>query len=65
MGAEGPTTGAAYTVGFLLVKAGGALIDNMAWLFAIGAAVGLADDHDGCLLYTSTLLIATNDANHL
>ena len=32
-GAE--TAGAAYTVGFLLVKAGGALIDNMAWLFAI------------------------------
>ena len=47
MGAEGSTTGAAYTIGFLLVKAGGALIDNMAWLFAIGAAVGLADDHDG------------------
>lgn len=47
MGAAGDTTGAAYTVGFLLVKAGGALIDNMAWLFAIGAAVGLADDHDG------------------
>ena len=47
MGAEGATTGAAYTIGFLLVKAGGALIDNMAWLFAIGAAVGLADDHDG------------------
>ena len=43
MGAEGATTGAAYTIGFLLVKAGGALIDNMAWLFAIGAAVGLAD----------------------
>ena len=47
MGAEGSTTGVAYTIGFLLVKAGGALIDNMAWLFAIGAAVGLADDHDG------------------
>ena len=47
MGAEGATTGAAYTIGFLLVKAGGALIDNMAWLFAIGAAVGLANDHDG------------------
>ena len=30
MGAEGPTSGAAYTVGFLLIKAGGALIDNMA-----------------------------------
>lgn len=29
MGAEGSTTGAAYTIGFLLVKAGGALIDNM------------------------------------
>ena len=47
MGAEGATTGAAYTIGFLLIKAGAALIDNMAWLFAIGAAVGLADDHDG------------------
>ena len=47
MGAEGATTGVAYTVGFLLIKAGGALIDNMAWLFAIGAAVGLSDDHDG------------------
>ena len=47
MGAEGETTGLAYTVGFLLVKAGGALIDNMAWLFAVGAAVGLSDDHDG------------------
>ncbi len=48
MGVTGAaTTGAAYTVGFLLIKAGGALIDNMAWLFAIGAAVGLADDHDG------------------
>ena len=44
-GAE--ASGAAYTAGFLLIKAGGALIDNMAWLFAIGAAVGLADDHDG------------------
>ena len=47
MGAEGATSGAAYTVGFLLIKAGGALIDNMAWLFAVGAAVGLSDDHDG------------------
>ena len=47
MGAEGATSGAAYTVGFLLIKGGGALIDNMAWLFAIGAAVGLSDDHDG------------------
>ena len=44
MGAEGATSGFAYTLGFLLIKAGGALIDNMAWLFAIGAAVGLADN---------------------
>ena len=47
MGAEGATTGLAYTAGFILIKAGGALIDNMAWLFAVGAAVGLSDDHDG------------------
>lgn len=47
MGAEGATTGLAYTTGFILIKAGGALIDNMSWLFAVGAAVGLADDHDG------------------
>ena len=40
MGAEGPTTGAAYTVGFLLVKAGGALIDNMAWLRSEERRVG-------------------------
>ena len=43
MGAEGATSGFAYTLGFLLIKAGGALIDNMASLFAIGAAVGLSD----------------------
>lgn len=34
-------------VGFFLVKAGGALIDNMSWLFAIGVAVGMSDDNDG------------------
>ena len=47
MGAEGPTTGFGYVLGFLLIKAGGALIDNMQWLFAIGVAVGMSDDHDG------------------
>ena len=30
-----------------LIKAGGAIIDNMAILFAIGVAVGMADDHEG------------------
>ena len=44
---DAATSGALYTIGFFLVKAGGALIDNMALLFAIGVAVGLADDHDG------------------
>ena len=34
-------------MGFFLVKAGGALIDNMAILFAIGVAVGLAEESDG------------------
>lgn len=48
MGVPGaPTEGAAFVVGFLLVKAGGALIDNMHWLFVIGVAVGMADDKDG------------------
>ena len=34
-------------IGFFMVKAGGALIDNMSWLFAIGVAVGMSDDSDG------------------
>lgn len=34
-------------VPFLLVKAGAAIIDNMAILFAIGVAIGMSDDHDG------------------
>ena len=40
-------SGAAYTVGFFLIKAGAALIDNMALLFVIGVGVGMADDNDG------------------
>ncbi len=47
MGAEGPTEGFAYVLGFFLIKAGAALIDNMAILFAIGVGVGLAKDNDG------------------
>lgn len=34
-------------LGFFLVKAGGALVDNMALLFVIGVGVGMADDNDG------------------
>ena len=40
-------SGAAYTIGFFLIKAGAALIDNMALLFVIGVGVGMADDNDG------------------
>lgn len=34
-------------VAAFLLKAGGALIDNMAILFAIGVGVGMSDDNDG------------------
>ena len=48
MGVPGAaTSGALYNIGFLLVKAGGALIDHMALLFVIGVAVGLSDDREG------------------
>lgn len=43
----GEITGFLKLLGFFLVKAGGALIDNMALLFVIGVGVGMADDHDG------------------
>ena len=40
-------TGNANVIATFLVKAGGALIDNMAILFAIGVGVGMSDDSDG------------------
>ena len=43
----GDITGILEQIGFFLVKAGGALIDQMAILFAIGVGVGMADDNDG------------------
>lgn len=43
----GDITGIGNQIGFFLVKAGGALIDNMALLFVIGVGVGMADKHDG------------------
>ena len=43
----GTVEGLAQIIGFLLVKAGGALIDNMQILFVIGVAVGMADEADG------------------
>ena len=43
----GDVVGLLQQIGFFLVKAGGAVIDNMAILFAIGIGVGMTDDHDG------------------
>lgn len=43
----GDITGIIPQIGFYLVKAGGALIDNMAILFAIGIGVGMSEDNDG------------------
>ncbi|HHU72051.1 MAG TPA: PTS transporter subunit EIIC, partial [Clostridiales bacterium] len=39
--------GANNVVSAFLIKAGGSIIDNMAILFAIGVAVGMAKDNDG------------------
>ena len=47
MGAAGSTEGFSYLLGYFLIKAGSALIDNMAILFAIGVAVGLAKESNG------------------
>ena len=43
----GEVTGIVQQIGYYLVKAGGALIDNMAILFAIGIGVGMSEDNDG------------------
>lgn len=47
MGAAGATEGFAYVLGFFLIKAGAAVIDNMAVLFAVGVGVGLAKENNG------------------
>lgn len=47
MGAAGATEGFAYVLGFFLIKAGAAVIDNMAIIFAVGVAVGLAKENNG------------------
>jgi PTS system N-acetylglucosamine-specific IIC component len=43
----GTITGFLPTFGLFLVKAGGALIDNIALLFVVGVGVGMSDDNDG------------------
>ena len=58
----GDISGVIPMIGFFLVKAGGALIDNMALLFVIGVGVGMADDHDGTagLAALASWLMMTN-----
>ena len=34
-------------VGYFLIRAGGALIDHIAWLFAIGVGIGMSENNDG------------------
>lgn len=55
-------SGLAYQIGYYLIKAGGALIDNMAILFAIGIGVGMAEDNDGTggLAALASWLMITN-----
>ena len=43
----GETVGAMAIVGSFCVTAGGAIINNMSVLFAIGVAFGMARDHEG------------------
>lgn len=43
----GDITGAVQIIGLFLVKAGGAVIDNMALLFVIGIGVGMSEENDG------------------
>ena len=43
----GDVTGFLQLLGLFLVKAGGAVVDNMAILFVIGVGVGMSEDNDG------------------
>ena len=43
----GTPSGAIPVIGLFLVRAGGALIDHIALLFAVGVGVGMARDRDG------------------
>ena len=58
----GTITGIGPHIGLFLVKAGGALIDHIALLFAVGIGVGLSDDQNGTSAVTALVswLIITN-----
>ena len=59
MGAAGTQEGLRYMLGVFLIKAGGALIDNMAILFAIGVGLGLAEDGTAGLAGMVSYLVIT------
>ena len=50
------------SIGYLLVKAGSAVIDNMAILFVIGVSLGMSDDNHGSICFAGLVswLIVTN-----
>ena len=43
----GDITGIWAQIGYFLIRAGGALIDHIAWLFAIGVGIGMSENNDG------------------
>ncbi len=43
----GEITGTLASIGYFLIRAGGALIDHIAWLFAIGVGIGMSENNDG------------------
>ena len=43
----GEITGIWADIGYFLIRAGGALIDHIAWLFAIGVGIGMSENNDG------------------
>ncbi len=43
----GELTTVIQSIGYILVKAGGSIINNISWLFVLGVAVGMSDDGHG------------------
>lgn len=54
----GDIQGAANLIGLFLVKAGAALIDHMAILFAVGVGVGMSEKNDGTGGIASSCIMA-------